>query len=137
MLSNFVLSEDPLNLTGASSEDYTFYVLVRTDMPLAQQLVQATHASAEAARLFYEAHHGISRAVLLRVKDSAALSRAQTRLTREGVLFTTFFEPDFGIGYSALATAPLPPGSRSVFRHWQLWEAPVELRNVPLKGGSA
>ncbi len=136
MLSNFVPSEDPLNLMGAPTEDYTFYVFVRTDMPLVQQLVQATHASAEAARLFYEKRHGISRAVLLRVKDSAALSRAQARLTREGVRFTTFIEPDFGIGASALATAPVLQSSRGVFRHWQLWEAPAELCKAPLQGGS-
>lgn len=100
----------------------TFYVLVRTDIPVEHQLVQAVHAAAEAARLHYRPEHGIASAIVLQVPTLCALLAAQARLAGKGVATELFFEPDFGIGHSALATAPLLDAERKHLRGWPLWK---------------
>lgn len=104
-------------------EKRTIYVLIRGDIPLAQQLVQAAHAAAEAGRHHYRspAEHGIASLIVLSVPDRAALMAAQTRLTAKGIASTLFFEPDFGIGESALGTEPLLDTQRKHLMGWPLW----------------
>lgn len=102
----------------------TFYVLVRTDISLAQQLVQVAHAAAEAGRAFYRPEHGIASAIVLAVPGKAALLAAQAKLVARGVATELFHEPDFGIGDSALATEPLSDEQRKLLRSWPLWRAP-------------
>lgn len=103
----------------------TFYVLVRTDISLEQQLVQAVHAAAEAGRSFYSAEHGIASAVLLAVANGQALMSARDRLHAKGVRTELFFEPDFGTGHSALATEPLTVAQRKYLKGFPLWRAPA------------
>lgn len=103
---------------------HTMYVLVRRDIPIAQQVVQASHAAAEAGRKFYRAEHGIASLIVLTVPDLAGLTAARERLVRKDIVSETFFEPDFGIGESSLATAPLPDGMRKHLMGWPLWRLP-------------
>ena len=103
---------------------HTIYVLVRTDISLAQQIVQAAHATAEAARSLYRSEHGIASLVLLAVLDKASLHQAQLQLQHKGIACELFHEPDFGMGDSALATQPVPDAMRKHFRSWPLWTAP-------------
>lgn len=108
----------------ATPEKHTFYVLVRQDMPLHHQVVQAVHAAAEASRQHYRDEHGIASAIVLTVKDLAGLHDARAKLTNKGVSTELFYEPDFGIGDSALATEPLTDSQRKLLRNWPLWRAP-------------
>lgn len=112
---------------AASPAKRTIYVLVRADIPLAQQVVQAAHATAEAGRHFYRspAEHGIASLIVLSVPDRAALLAAQVRLTAKGISSTLFFEPDFGIGESALGTEPLLDEQRKHLMGWPLWRGLV------------
>jgi hypothetical protein len=105
------------------SDKHTFYVLIRTDIPLHQQVVQSVHAAAEAARTYYRREHGIASAVVLSVPDKASLLAAQAKLHAKGIATDLFFEPDFGIGESALATQPLRDEQRKHLRTWPLWRA--------------
>ncbi len=108
-----------------SADKFTMYVLVRTDIDPVQQVVQASHAAAEAGRTFYAAHHGIASLIVLGVPDREALLAAQRRLCAQGLGCELFFEPDFGIGESALATEPLNAQGRRRLRGWPLLRLPA------------
>lgn len=100
---------------------HTIYALVRLDIIPAQQMVQAAHAVAEAARRYYRAEHGTASVIVLSVPDKAALHAAQARLAGKGVATALFHEPSFGIGDSALATEPLCQRRRRHLSTWPLW----------------
>lgn len=108
----------------------TLYVLVRKDIALEQQIVQATHAGVEAGRSFYLPQHGIASVILLAVPDMQALHAAQALLHAKGVKTELFHEPDFGMGDSALATEPLLEEQRKLLSSWPLWRAPVALKEA-------
>lgn len=98
----------------------TSYVLVRADLSLAQQAVQAIHAAMNAAAKF----GGLSedtRLALLTVQDSHELIVWQQRLSGRGIPYTTFWEPDHAIGESALATPPLDARQGKAFARLPLW----------------
>ena len=77
------------------------YVFVRTDIPLQQQLVQACHASSMGGEAF---GNGDSSMVLLGVKNVGQLLEISHMLDFNQIRHVTFFEPDWEMGYSALAT---------------------------------
>jgi hypothetical protein len=82
------------------------YVLVREDLPLEQQMVQACHAALEAGFAF-DAPPTTSSLIVCTVPDREALLAARERLSRYGIRAEMFFEPDWEMGFSALATEPL------------------------------
>jgi hypothetical protein len=82
------------------------YVLVREDIPLEQQMVQACHAALEAGHAF-DAPPTTSSLIVCTVPDREALLAASERLVRYGIRSEMFFEPDWEMGFSALATEPL------------------------------
>ncbi len=83
------------------------YVLVRSDLSLEQQMVQAIHAAMKSV-----GDHGRlqddTRLALLSVKDQAHLLQCAGELADAGIPFSLFEEPDYAMGASALATAPGP-----------------------------
>ncbi|MEM9347587.1 MAG: peptidyl-tRNA hydrolase [Planctomycetota bacterium] len=96
------------------------YVLVRTDLPPAQQAVQSCHASIEAARQFLEpdAHH--PHLVVCGVRGEEALHQARDRLEALGIRCCAFVEPDRDHEVTALATEPLSGGRRRLLRRFKL-----------------
>jgi hypothetical protein len=82
------------------------YVLVREDIALEQQMVQACHAALEAGFAF-DAPPTTSSLIVCTVPDKEALLAARERLSRYGIRTEMFFEPDWEMGFSALATEPL------------------------------
>jgi len=99
------------------------YVLVRTDISLEQQLVQASHAALEAGFRF-AAPREVSSVIVLAVPSRDALLQASARLQQRGVDHELFFEPDFGMGHSALATRPLTAKKeRHLMRKYPLYQA--------------
>jgi hypothetical protein len=99
------------------------YVLVRTDIPGAQQTVQAIHAAMGAAAKFGEPAH--NHLALLAVPDQPSLLAWGCRLKEAGVGFHAFFEPDNEMGYSSLSTAPLTRDQGVIFRSLPLWSCPL------------
>lgn len=97
-------------------------VAVRTDLPPAQQTVQACHAAMKACAGGALAED--TRLVLLGVPNRAALERLAERLAIEGARFALFEEPDHGIGASALATPPSVGPVPSALRKLPLWAPP-------------
>lgn len=99
------------------------YVLVREDISLEQQLVQAAHAALEAGFRFQRPAQTAS-LIVLSVPDREALGAAAARLARHGIAHHLFFEPDFGMGHSALATRPVfLPKERHLMRMYPLFTA--------------
>lgn len=99
------------------------YVLVRLDIPLHQQLVQASHAAFEAGLRWHSPDDEVASLIVLEVRDKAALLRAARKLTAKGVDHHIFFEPDFDMGESALATRPLVGPARRPLSGYPLWNA--------------
>jgi hypothetical protein len=101
------------------------YVLVRKDISIEQQLVQVGHAAREAA-LAFPAHPNepIASVIVCEVPDRQALLDASGRLDDYGIEHSTFFEPDFGMGESALATrSVLLKKERYIFQKYPLYRA--------------
>lgn len=59
--------------------------------------------------------------MLLQVQGEQELLRQEARLEEQGIRSEVFFEPDDAMGYSALATEPLPEERRRHFRKLGLW----------------
>lgn len=104
-----------------TANKHFLYVLVRTDIPLSQQIVQAAHAAAEAGRYFYRIEHGIASLIVLAVPDVAVLHGARERLLEHNIEHKMFYEPDDAMGDSAIGTEPLCGTRCKVLRRYLLW----------------
>lgn len=92
-------------------------MLVRTDLPTSQQLVQAVHAAHAAGRFCVEEEPAV---VVCRAPTEDQLLREYHRITRRGINCTLFREPDIEGQATALATEAVD--DRRPFRKWQLWK---------------
>lgn len=95
------------------------YLLLRTDLSDAQQIVQACHAAMAAAARFGEPAH--NHLCLLAIRDEAQLQAWARNLTAAKIGFEAFFEPDHNAGYTALCTQPLTRAQGRCFRKLPLW----------------
>ena len=99
------------------------YVFVRRDIPLQQQLVQASHAALEAGIKFGNKHQiDPSSIVLIGVKSEEQLKNANEYVKSKNIDTVMFYEPDFDMGYSAFATVPVTTEMKHNFRKFQLWK---------------
>ena len=107
------------------------YVWVRTDIPLAQQMVQACHASVLAGRDFQ--HHNDTHLVLLSVANEEELKSVAFFLESIKTKFQIFYEPDlFGedeMGYTAIASEIISEDRRPEFYQYNLWSDPNDGNN--------
>jgi hypothetical protein len=83
-------------------------------------VVQACHASIEAARAFLPSDHEHPSLVVCGVRDAFRLSRCLDRLSAAGVRCRAFHEPDLGGQLTALATEPISGPIRRLFRRYRL-----------------
>lgn len=121
------------------------YVLVRKDIPLHQQLVQASHAAFEAGLRWHSPDDEVASLIVLEVPHKAALLRAARKLGTRGIDHHVFYEPDFDMGESALATRPLVGEIRRPLSGYPLWNAgalvltrePVPAHLVTKEAGNA
>jgi hypothetical protein len=97
--------------------DEKLYVLVRKDLSLAQQAVQAGHAVAEYLLRGPKSSWPNGTLVYLGVTDEERLNRWSVKLDFLGVPFVTFKEPDIGNQVTALAAVT---NNEKVFRSLQL-----------------
>lgn len=102
------------------SEKKYVYVVVRTDLSLPQQLVQAAHAAHEAG-LLAEPSAEPSSLIALQVPNKSSLEKALSKLN-EHVRCVPFYEPDNNEGLTAFASEPIPPEQRKIFSKYQLWK---------------
>lgn len=103
------------------SSEY-FYVIVRTDLTLADQICQVAHACVEAGKQFGIPEH--CNLVLLSVPDRASLLAVAEKLERNRVDKFVNFEPDDDLRETALATCAVTGSTRRLFSSMPLWKAP-------------
>lgn len=105
----------------------TVYVFVRTDLPLADQIVQAGHACLEAGSAF--PLPACCRLIVLAAANREALCARLEFCRERGIRFRAFFEPDpvdgdiEPMGLAALCTEPVSHAQRRHFRRFRLWLA--------------
>ena len=98
------------------------YTFIREDISFAQKIVQIGHASYEAGKLFQD-KEGISNLILLSARDEDDLISISERLEAAGIDFYMFYEPDFGMGNSAICTRPVSDKKeRALFKRWDLYK---------------
>lgn len=105
-------------------------MFIRTDIPLAQQIVQANHSTLHAGLLAGQSGHSYEQTpsiVLLQISNEAKLLKAHTRITSTGITCVLFREPDFNLGYlpgfTSFATIPVAEELRAEFRQYRLWRS--------------
>lgn len=93
--------------------------MVRTDLSLPQQVVQAAHAAFAAGAHFQsDPHLSLS---LCGVKGRWAIQEVAEYLDQHGIPHVDFHEPDLGGALTALATGPLTDEGRVCLRHLKPW----------------
>jgi hypothetical protein len=98
------------------------YIFIRTDIPFEQQLVQSSHAALEAGFEF-DKPEKTSSIIVIPAKSQAELYKISDRLSTQNIKHKLFFEPDFNMGHSALATEPiLCSEKRKVLKKFQLYK---------------
>lgn len=100
-----------------------FYVVVRTDLPLSQQLCQAVHAAHEAGIRFGNPN-GISSVVVCSVPNEQRLISELERIESKGIKTTLFREPDIDNQATAFATEPIFGNYRRAFSKLEMWGKP-------------
>ena len=105
------------------------YVVVRTDIPLADQIVQVGHACFEAGIKFGEPDCHM---VLLQTDNEHNLNKIIQKLTDYDIQSVVFYEPDSvsddttdPMGHTALCTEPLRGKYRMIFKDHLLWFPPI------------
>lgn len=101
------------------------YAFIREDISSEQQIVQIGHACYEAGKMFRD-DNGISNLILLPAANEADIQKIMRKLDQRGIEFYAFFEPDNGMGYSAICTRPITDDrERAFFRRWDLFRHTV------------
>ncbi len=103
------------------SNEYV-YTLIRKDMPVNHQIVQACHSALEAGSEF-KSVGTIPNLVLLEAKDEDHLNETSQKLFDKGIRFHKFFEPDGDLGHSSLTTEPISGDARKAFANFRLWRS--------------
>lgn len=96
------------------------YVFVRTDIPVANQMVQAAHVCHIAGRDFK--HPDNTHMALLKIKNEKKLLEVAEKLDKHGIKYSLYLEPDYPKGYTALATEPIYGKVRELFEKYKLWD---------------
>lgn len=96
-------------------------MLVRGDLPAAQQIVQAAHAAHESGIHLADPEASISSLVVCTLPDEEALLLAQSRIEHAGIRTVMFREPDRDNETTAIATEALEASRRKVLARYPLW----------------
>jgi hypothetical protein len=99
---------------------------VRTDIPLADQIVQVGHACMEAGFKFPKPDPPVN-LVLLCVDSESQLLEVLEGIRLRGIRFALFHEPDEDLGFTAACTEPLENRHRREFRNLSLWPSSREV----------
>ena len=94
---------------------------MRQDISVAQQIVQSNHATFEVARRSPAHSDEIPSCIVIGVPDKVALFRVIEKLNKHDIQHHSFYEPDFNMGLSAVATVPLGQEQRRFLSNYRLW----------------
>jgi hypothetical protein len=103
-------------------------------------MVQSNHATFEVARRLPQPQDldVTPSCITIGVPDKTALFRVIEKLRAKGIDHQVFYEPDFGMGLSAVATAPLVQEQRRALSNYRLWQEPEQANSaVPTQANPA
>lgn len=95
------------------------YTFLRTDIPLADQIVQASHSAIEAGRELQIPSH--CNLVLLQIENEKDLLDTACFLLQNGIRYEMFFEPDDNMGHTSITTEALTDEKRKLLSKFKLW----------------
>ncbi len=94
------------------------YLFIRTDLSPVVQTIQCAHVTFELGLdLQRSSYPDPVNFVLFGVNSERDLIKLKRELEQDGIRCHTFFESDYNIGYTALATEPLLGEARQRFAH--------------------
>ena len=102
-------------------------MIVRTDLPIEQQVVQACHAAYEAGLRLATPSPDTDYSVICSVDSEEELRAAHRALLRQRIPCLLFHESDMDDQATALAAAPVVGDQRKAFKDFPLWSAPKKL----------
>ena len=108
-------------------------MLVRTDIPLADQVVQVGHVCLEAGKRFDWSSQPCH-LVLLAVASEAQLLTAVAQLQLANIACELFYEPDDNLGYTAACTNPVAGEQRRFLRRYPLWRETAVNKSHLIRG---
>lgn len=97
------------------------YAFVRTDLPIAQQGIQAGHAVLEAGIQHGPSPDGHPSLIYLEARDQEQLLEAKAHAEAAGLRTFPFHEPYQDWGLTAFACEPIPQDKRALFKGFNLW----------------
>lgn len=95
-------------------------MFIRTDIPIADQMVQVGHVCYEAGLKFNANPH--TYLVLCSVHNEKELLAVEESLGCHNIESHKFYEPDDDMGYTALCSEPINGAKRKLFRKYRLWK---------------
>lgn len=101
-----------------------FYVFIRVDIPIQDQMCQVAHAAALAGKQYHIPN--ACNLVLCQVPDEAALNKIADTLAEKKIHFSEHHEPDDNMGFTCLATQAIEGEKRKPLMWYPLWK-PVKL----------
>ena len=108
------------------------YVFLRTDITLAQQLVQASHAALEAGLKDKHTYQQTSSIIIFQIPDEQNLKKELEYIQSLGIKCASFYEPYDNMGITAFATLPVTEDSRHFFKQYTLWGRDFKIENSDL-----
>jgi hypothetical protein len=99
------------------------YSIIRKDIPLADQIVQTAHSAFHAGNESNPLNGKVPSLILLEVKNKEELMKLRDKIWANNIQFYDFFEPDDGMGYTSITTAPVTDEQRKLFSNMRLWRA--------------
>lgn len=106
------------------------YTFIRKDLPFAQQIVQAAHATLEVglkAGQSGQTFDETTSIILLTALNEEHLLKAHSNITQLGIDCALFYEPDDNLGYTpshtAFATIPVSQEQRAHFKKYSLFKS--------------
>lgn len=108
------------------------YIFLRTDIPLAQQLVQASHAALEAGLKDKHTYSQTSSIIIFQIPDEETLKKELQYIQSLGIECASFYEPYEDMGITAFATLPITEDKRHYFKKYTLWGRSFKNENPEL-----
>lgn len=107
-------------------------MFLRTDIPLAQQLVQASHAALEAGLKDNHTYQQTSSIIIFQIPDEQTLKNELNYIQSLGIECASFYEPYEDMGITAFATLPVTEDKRHFFKKYTLWGRDFKQENPEL-----
>lgn len=103
-------------------QDKYFFIFVRKDLSLPQQICQAVHAAYESGLHLAEPTTKTHFTVVCQVPNEESLLKAQFDVEQKGIRTVLFREPDIGNQATAFATEPIGFELKRKLSKYELWK---------------